>query len=62
VIGHLLRRRATRAQHLLLTTNLPVKVIAAEVGVPDLQEFNKLIRRHCGHSPRAVRELSRRGA
>jgi len=40
---------------LLVYSTLPVKVIASEVGIPDLHLFNKTIRRELGHSPRAIR-------
>ncbi len=51
-------RRVSRARHLLEKSSLPIKVIAAEVGLPDLHQFNKTIRRELGDSPRAVRERS----
>src|SRR5205085_2199281 len=51
-------RRVARAQALLQGTELPMRAIVAEVGVSDLQAFNKLIRRGTGLSPRAVRALS----
>jgi len=37
-----------------------VKAAAIECGFTDLQQFNKLVRRHRGVSPRQVR-LSRKG-
>jgi AraC-like DNA-binding protein len=49
------RRRAELARRLLATTSLPAKTIAAEVGLPDLQRFNKLLRAELGASPRALR-------
>ena len=58
VVGHLRRRRVERAVTLLTTTDRPVASIACEVGVPDLQAFNKLIRSAEGVSPRALRERS----
>ena len=56
VAGHLRHRRVERAVTLLTTTDRPVSSIACEVGVPDLQAFNKLVRAAEGVSPRAVRE------
>jgi transcriptional regulator GlxA family with amidase domain len=44
-----------RAEYFLRKTALPVKGIAAECGVTDLQHFNKLVRRFFGKSPRAIR-------
>lgn len=55
VIAALLERRVARARHLLVFSDLPVKAIAAQVGIDDLNRFNKTIRRLCGDSPRALR-------
>ncbi len=55
VVGWLRRRRAQRAHHLLLSTRMPIKTIAAEVGIPDPHHFNKVIRREYGAAPRAIR-------
>jgi AraC-like DNA-binding protein len=38
----LTRRRATQALHLLQETRLPIREIAAAVGRPDLQHFNRV--------------------
>ena len=48
-------RRVERAAHLLRHSTLPVKAIAAEVGIPDLHLFNKSIRRAFGVPPRQFR-------
>ncbi|MDQ8192877.1 AraC family transcriptional regulator [Coraliomargarita sp. SDUM461004] len=48
--------RTERAKELLSYSNLPIKVIATEVGYPDLQHFNKVIRQHLGVSPRRFRQ------
>lgn len=48
--------RTDRARELLLHSDLPVKVVACEVGLADLQHFNKLMRRTFGCSPRHLRE------
>lgn len=56
-LGHIRRQRMKQAAHLLKYTTLPIKVIAASVGIPDLQHFNKTVRGHFGVSPR---ELQRR--
>ncbi|MFG1909038.1 helix-turn-helix domain-containing protein [Kribbella sp. NPDC048928] len=55
VVAYLRRRRMTRARHLLVSSTLSIPAIAASVGVPDLQAFNKTCRRELGASPRAVR-------
>lgn len=52
---YIIQKRVQEAARLLTTTNDSPKEIAAKVGVPDLQHFNKLIRTHTGASPRAFR-------
>lgn len=52
----LMRMRMDRARELLAYYDLPVKVVACEVGIPDLQHFNKTIHRYFGCSPRQLRE------
>lgn len=49
------RLRTDRAKELLAYSDLPVKVVAAEVGYPDLQHFNKVIRQRFGASPSKLR-------
>lgn len=51
-----LDRRVREAARLLSTTSLPIKQIAAKVGVPDLQQFNRLVRFRTGMSPRQYRQ------
>ncbi|MBV9848583.1 MAG: helix-turn-helix transcriptional regulator [Armatimonadetes bacterium] len=55
VIGYIRQRRVQRARHLLEHTTLPIKTVAAQVGVEDPRLFYKLIRAHLGCSPRQVR-------
>lgn len=55
VIGYIRKRRIERARHLLAHSTRPIKSIAFEVGIPDLQHFNKLVRRELGSSPRRCR-------
>ncbi len=55
VIGYVRARRAGRARHLLQRSTLPIKTIAAQVGVPHLGQFNHLMRVQTGQSPRAIR-------
>lgn len=52
---YLRRCRLERALHLLTRSQLPVKEVACEVGIPDLHAFNKAVRRGYGVSPRALR-------
>lgn len=56
VIGYIVARRLEKAELLLTQSTLPIKTVAAAVGMPDLHLFNKTIRRALGASPRAVRE------
>jgi len=56
VVGFIRERRMARASHLLKQSTLPIKAVAASVGIPDLHLFNKSIRRATGKSPRALRE------
>ncbi|MGW0825737.1 helix-turn-helix domain-containing protein [Streptomyces sp. NPDC002845] len=55
VVGWIRRRRLERAHHLLRATTLSIPAVAASVGIPDLQAFNKACRRELGASPRALR-------
>ncbi|TKA10932.1 AraC family transcriptional regulator [Actinacidiphila oryziradicis] len=58
VVAYIRRRRLERARHLLCESTLSIPAIAAAVGVPDLQAFNKACHRELGGSPRAVRGRS----
>lgn len=55
VKGYIRQVRAREACRLLADSNQSIKAIAARVGVPDLHQFNKLVRVHCGLSPREYR-------
>ena len=55
VIAHIRHRRMERAHHLLRASTLSIPAIAASVGIPDLQAFNKACHRELGASPRALR-------
>jgi Transcriptional regulator containing an amidase domain and an AraC-type DNA-binding HTH domain len=52
--------RLERAVHKLTHTTEPVLGIAQEVGIPDLQHFNKLVRAYSGLSPRGLRRREAR--
>ncbi|MEY9855254.1 AraC family transcriptional regulator [Catenulispora sp. GAS73] len=56
VVGYIASRRMARALHLLQASTLSVTAIAASVGIPDLQAFNKTCRKAFGASPRALRQ------
>ncbi|HJP83338.1 MAG TPA: AraC family transcriptional regulator [Fimbriimonadaceae bacterium] len=49
------QQRAARALHLLIHSTMPIKAVAHEVGVGNLQQFNKLIKRELGRTPREIR-------
>jgi AraC family transcriptional regulator len=55
VTDYLRKCRLDRAWHLLLHSDLPIKQVACDVGIQDLQLFNKTIRRAFGVAPRALR-------
>ncbi|ADB35217.1 transcriptional regulator, AraC family [Kribbella flavida DSM 17836] len=55
VVAYIRRRRLARARHLLVASTLSIPAVAASVGIPDLQAFNKACHRELGGSPRAVR-------
>jgi AraC-like DNA-binding protein len=55
VVGYVRRRRLERAHHLLRASTLSIPAVAASVGIPDLQAFNKACRRELGASPRSLR-------
>ncbi|MER6712940.1 MULTISPECIES: AraC family transcriptional regulator [unclassified Streptomyces] len=58
VVGYVRHRRMARARHLLIASTLAIPAVAATVGIPDLQAFNKTCRRELGASPRAVRNAA----
>jgi len=55
VVAYVRLRRLARARHLLVSSTLSIPAVAASVGIPDLQAFNKACHRELGGSPRAVR-------
>ncbi|MEY9871714.1 AraC family transcriptional regulator [Streptacidiphilus sp. MAP12-33] len=55
VVGYIRSRRMERAGHFLRATTMSIPAIAASVGCPDLQAFNKACRRELGAAPRAIR-------
>lgn len=56
VVGYLRQRRVEHAVHLLTRSTMSISAVAATVGIPDLQAFNKTCRDVTGRSPRRVRE------
>jgi AraC-like DNA-binding protein len=61
MIQYIRRRRMALVRHMLLNTDMPVKEIAFESGIPDLQAFNKAVRKKFGCSPRKLREQAEEG-
>jgi AraC family transcriptional regulator len=59
IVAYVRECRIQRARHLLQHSSIPIKDIAVEVGIPDLQLFNKLVRRVLGAPPREVRKRRR---
>ncbi len=54
--AYIIERRMTRARHLLCFSDLPIKRVAFQCGIPDAQLFNKTVRKRFGLSPSALRE------
>ncbi len=59
LVAYIRHRRMMRAEHLLRESTLSIPAIAASVGIPDLQTFNKACHREFGASPRTVRGRAR---
>ncbi len=55
IMRHIQEQRVQRARHLLIYSNLPIRWVAAEVGIEDLGLFNRMIRLALGLSPSQVR-------
>lgn len=53
---YILDLRMEKAAYFLTSTRLPIKTAAYECGIPDLQHFNKIVRRVFGKSPKKFRE------
>ncbi|THV36425.1 helix-turn-helix transcriptional regulator [Glycomyces buryatensis] len=58
LVAYMRHRRMVRAGHLLRESTLSIPAVAASVGIPDLQAFNKACHREFGASPRAVRDAA----
>ncbi len=53
------RSRIRHAQHLLVETNLPIKIIAQQCGIPDVYYFGRLFKKITDTSPKAYRDSAR---
>ena len=58
-VAYIRNCRVQRAAYLLRESDIPIKEIAAEVGIPDLHFFNKVLRVALGASPRGIRSRAR---
>jgi AraC-like DNA-binding protein len=56
---YILDRRMEKAAYFLASTRLPIKSTAVECGLPDLQHFNKTIRKRFGMPPTELRKKKR---
>lgn len=56
---YLIHLRCEEAQRLLWNSDLPIKAIADQVGIPDPYAFSRTFKRTVGISPKAFRQQSR---
>lgn len=61
IVAHLRRLRMESADKLLRHSDQSIKSIAVDVGIPNLQRFNKVFRHHYGVGPRNYRDALLRG-
>lgn len=52
---YILSRRLDRSRHLLQTTNIPIRRIAASCGYSDATQFSRIFKKHTGISPKDFR-------
>lgn len=52
------QQRISHAQQLLLGTSLPIKSIALQCGIPDLNYFARMFKRSCGVTPKHYRDTA----
>ena len=52
-------RRMQDVEHLLTTTDLPIKTIAKRCGYDDPLHFSRVVRQHFGRSPRLMRGVGK---
>ena len=57
-INYLINLRLEKAKNLLLTTEVPVKVIAQSVGYTDAYYFSKLFKKYYDYSPHKFRTIN----
>ncbi|ADE53408.1 AraC family transcriptional regulator [Coraliomargarita akajimensis] len=61
VATYIRRQRVKHARTQLVFSNKPIRDIADEIGIHDLANFNRMIRREFGRTPREVREQNKEG-
>jgi len=61
IATYIRRKRCQQAEFLLLHSSLAIKSVAQAVGIPDINHFNKTIRKELGAAPSKIRELSPSG-
>lgn len=54
--AYITKRRILRAADLLLTSQLPIKTIAEQVGIADVHYFSRIFKKETGQTPRQYRE------
>ena len=52
------RQRIELSQRLLLSTDMPIKSVALQCGIPDVYYFSRLFKRIVGTTPKVYRETS----
>ncbi len=55
VTQHVNRKRIQQAIHLLSSTHLQIQTVAQHCGIPDVNYFSKLFKKHTGKTPREYR-------
>lgn len=55
VTQHINRKRIQQAIHLLSSTHLQIQTVAQHCGIPDVNYFSKLFKKHTGKTPREYR-------
>ena len=56
---HITRKRIQQAMYLLNNTHLQIQTIAQHCGIPDVNYFSKLFKKHAGKTPREYRNENR---